>query len=168
VCIRSFEVQQNNQQSPEMGGESAALAPQQPMFRRDSLEINDLVAALIGEIDAFKELIEKPRTVLAPVETTIGKMEPLGQEKLNLVMLLAELLHVENGEIFKKYHTSKIFILVLDLFFAFVWNNLLHHLVYDLMFSLFQAPIAISRDCIESVLLCQIFAIIFRYSMKGV
>lgn len=127
------------------------LAPQMPMFRRDSLEIAELVEVLISEIGAFKALVETPRTPIQPCDTTLGKLVPLGQERLNLMQLFTELLHVETAHVFKKFHECRIFLMALDLFFTFQWNNLLHHHVFDMVFCLFRVPASISKDCVISV-----------------
>ncbi|CAG8565225.1 7450_t:CDS:10 [Funneliformis mosseae] len=60
------------------------------------VDLSDMLRVLANRIGEFKDLLESPKSVSGQIETTIGKIVPLGFERFRICELLAELLHCSN------------------------------------------------------------------------
>ncbi|KAF0417991.1 SAPS-domain-containing protein [Gigaspora margarita] len=69
------------------------LSPHQP---HPIVDLGDMLQVLANRIGDFKSLLENPKSVSGQIDTTIGKMEPLGFERFRICELFAELLHCSN------------------------------------------------------------------------
>ncbi|CAG8472708.1 1665_t:CDS:10 [Paraglomus occultum] len=85
-------IQKNNCDYEER---SPSLAPHQPQ-PFPVVDLSDMLRVFANRIGEFKALLEKPKSVTAEIETTIGKMIPLGSERFRICELFAELLHCSN------------------------------------------------------------------------
>ncbi|KAG0367781.1 SIT4 phosphatase-associated protein-domain-containing protein [Gamsiella multidivaricata] len=63
---------------------------------REAVDLSDLLKVLASRIEDFKNLLNVPRSVTGPIDTSIGKQTPLGFERLKICELFAELLHCSN------------------------------------------------------------------------
>ncbi|CAG8833028.1 28526_t:CDS:2, partial [Racocetra persica] len=69
------------------------LSPHQP---HPIVDLSDMLRVLANRIGDFKSLLENPKSVSGQIDTTIGKMVPLGFERFKICELFAELLHCSN------------------------------------------------------------------------
>ncbi|CAG8596141.1 1259_t:CDS:10, partial [Dentiscutata heterogama] len=69
------------------------LSPHQP---HPVVDLSDMLRVLANRIGDFKSLLENPKSVSGQIDTTIGKMVPLGFERFRICELFAELLHCSN------------------------------------------------------------------------
>ena len=88
---------------------------------------------------------------MVELETTHGKIIPLGSERLKICELFAELLRLQDHEINLKMVEHKVLSSCLDLFFAYPWNNFLHSTVCDMLMNVFGGAPASSKEIIISV-----------------
>ncbi|CAI2165502.1 5644_t:CDS:10 [Funneliformis geosporum] len=60
------------------------------------VDLSDMLRVLANRVGEFKALLDSPKSVSGQIETTIGKIVPLGFERFRTCELLAELLHCSN------------------------------------------------------------------------
>ncbi|KAJ8655867.1 hypothetical protein O0I10_008531 [Lichtheimia ornata] len=65
-------------------------------IRQVSVSLADMLKVLAERVGDFNQLLIKPRSVNAPMRTTLGEQMPLGFERLKICELFAELLHCSN------------------------------------------------------------------------
>ncbi|ORX98993.1 SAPS-domain-containing protein [Basidiobolus meristosporus CBS 931.73] len=139
------------------------------------IDLSDMLRVLSGRLGDFQNILTNPRNLSEYIDTTVGKVKPLGFERLKVCELYAELLHCANvnmsdsesgdeaqeisqeddaGTILKqKYINHKIVASCLDLFFAHPWNNFLHTIVYDILHQVLNLPyeVDVNKGLILSV-----------------
>ena len=147
TCAEEYNV---THAAPE-GGEFGNLPPPPPPVQRDALEISELVAVLVKRISCFKDILVKPRQPIVDMETSHGKLRPLGSERLAVMELFAELLRVQSKEVFQQFLEHDIVQLCIDNFFEYRWNNLMHMVVFDLLHSILTAPFEVTKSLALSV-----------------
>ncbi|RIA90499.1 SIT4 phosphatase-associated protein [Glomus cerebriforme] len=89
-------IQKNNSDYNEEAMLSLASQQQQQQQHHSVVDLSDMLRVLANRIGEFKALLEKPKSVSGQIETTIGKMVPLGFERFRICELFAELLHCSN------------------------------------------------------------------------
>ncbi|PKC10964.1 SAPS-domain-containing protein [Rhizophagus irregularis] len=88
-------IQKNNSDYNEEA--MLSLAPQQQQqHHHPVVDLSDMLRVLANRIGEFKALLDKPKSVSGQIDTTIGKMVPLGFERFRICELFAELLHCSN------------------------------------------------------------------------
>ncbi|KAK9768391.1 sporulation-induced protein [Basidiobolus ranarum] len=139
------------------------------------IDLSDMLGVLSSRLGDFQNILTNPRNVAESIDSTIGKVKPLGFERLKVCELYAELLHCANinvtdtdsgdeiqeisqnddaGTILKqKYIDHKIVSACLDLFFEYPWNNFLHTIVYDILHQILNLPyeVEVNKNLILSV-----------------
>ncbi|KAG9290880.1 hypothetical protein G9A89_011030 [Geosiphon pyriformis] len=65
-------------------------------MQHSAIDLSDMLRVLANRIGEFKKLLENPKSVKSEINTTIGKIMPLGFERFKICELLAELLHCSN------------------------------------------------------------------------
>ncbi|CAG8441877.1 11860_t:CDS:10 [Diversispora eburnea] len=73
-----------------------SLSPHQHQHQYPAVDLSDMLKVLANRVDDFKALLENPKSVSGQIDTTIGKMVPLGFERFRICELFAELLHCSN------------------------------------------------------------------------
>ncbi|CAG8554022.1 7751_t:CDS:10, partial [Acaulospora colombiana] len=106
VLIEIINISQSS--NPEQGGvgpnalsrdlisdysEEAILSLPSHQQQHPVVDLSDMLRVLANRIGDFKALLENPKSV---IDTTIGKMVPLGFERFKICELFAELLHCSN------------------------------------------------------------------------
>ncbi|CAG8442666.1 6534_t:CDS:10 [Ambispora leptoticha] len=76
--------------------EEAMLSLVQHNQHNSVVDLSEMLRVLANRIGEFKKLLESPKSVTKPIETTIGKMVPLGFERFRICELFAELIHCSN------------------------------------------------------------------------
>ncbi|KAI8369673.1 SIT4 phosphatase-associated protein-domain-containing protein [Blakeslea trispora] len=103
------------------------------------VSLSDLLGVITAHIDPLNQ-------VLLVTKKTVGL------DRLKICELYAELLHCSNmsslnqtestGEEFKSaFHQHQVVPVMIDLFFAFPWNNMLHYAVYDVLHQIMNGPV---------------------------
>ncbi|KAK9700801.1 sporulation-induced protein, partial [Basidiobolus ranarum] len=126
------------------------------------IDLSDMLKVLSDRLSDFQTILANPRNVSEFIDTTIGKVKPLGFERLKVCELYAELLHCANVNVSdaesgdetqgvshqedastslkRKYVEYQIVSTCLDLFFEYPWNNFLHTIVYDILHQILNLP----------------------------
>lgn len=94
------------------------------------------------------------------ISMTVGKIKPLGIERLKLCEAFTEFIRLNSHEINDKLAELKLSITILveiylilqDLFFEYPWNNFLHSVVTDMIVVLFSGDLTESVSLINSVM----------------
>ncbi|GET04782.1 SAPS-domain-containing protein [Rhizophagus clarus] len=89
-------IQKNNSDYNEEAMLSLTPQQQQQQHHHPVIDLSDMLRVLANRIGEFKALLEKPKSVSGQIDTTIGKMVPLGFERFRICELFAELLHCSN------------------------------------------------------------------------
>lgn len=132
---------------PSEFGEAAALQaslPQRPMHHRNALHIAEVVAVLGGTLDRISVALRNPMVRITDRPSSIGKLEPVGQERLNLLELLAELVRTLDPVILSALQREHLLDVIVDLLFRYPWNNLVHMVVCDVVHTLTEAEVEVS------------------------
>ena len=126
----------------------SSLPPPPPVIHRDPLDISGLIDVLAERITDFTDALLRPLSSLTPVETTLGRMMPLGIERLAICELFADLLRRNNPQICDKFRDNRVMTHVFDLFFQFPWNNLLHMIACDMVNSICEGSLGESESAL--------------------
>ncbi|KAF5276505.1 hypothetical protein FQA39_LY06574 [Lamprigera yunnana] len=82
-----------------------------------------------------------------PINTTLGVLDPpLGNTRLHVTKLFASLISTNNMDLMNEIISLGTLQVLLDLFFAFPWNNFLHTQVQSCISSALKMPITISLE----------------------
>ncbi|CAJ0896542.1 148_t:CDS:10, partial [Entrophospora sp. SA101] len=84
-------IQKNNSDYNE-----EAMLSLSPHQSHPVVDLSDMLRVLANRIGEFKALLLNPKSVTSQIDTTIGKMVPLGFERFRICELFAELLHCSN------------------------------------------------------------------------
>ncbi|CAG8542941.1 8541_t:CDS:10 [Ambispora gerdemannii] len=76
--------------------DEAMLALVQHNQHNSVVDLSEMLRVLANRIGEFKKLLEHPKSVTKPIETTIGETLPLGFERFRICELFAELIHCSN------------------------------------------------------------------------
>ncbi|ORX92115.1 SAPS-domain-containing protein [Basidiobolus meristosporus CBS 931.73] len=132
------------------------------------IDLSDMLEVLSDRLGDFQQVLKCPRNVAESIESTVGKVKPLGFERLKVCELYAELLHCaninvpesESGDeahkttlgsdvrvnLKQKYVDLGIVTTCLDLFFEYPWNNFLHTIVYDILHQILNLPYEVDAN----------------------
>ncbi|EPZ34588.1 SIT4 phosphatase-associated protein family domain-containing protein [Rozella allomycis CSF55] len=113
--------------------------------------VDETIEVLSKRISKFNEIFKNPKSLRGEINTTVGKMIPLGAERLKLCELFAELFRLQSREINLAMIENKVLFSCLDLFFEFQWNNFLHSTVCDMLINVFGGPPESNKELILSV-----------------
>lgn len=89
-------------------------------------------------IDKILSFLEFGKSGALSVETTTGPLEPFGFVRMKIVQLILALLTSNNKAVIDLLVEKQVFKTILDLFFHFQWNNLLHTQVHLLVRSILE------------------------------
>lgn len=113
-------------------------------------------SVILKELDKFKTILSITHPANDTIATTMGDIEPLGFARLKVLELVSAL-SMSNYQVVDNVLMEKdMFNLVLDLFFHFQWNNVLHaHVVNMLRRGLEGANDHIKKHLLENARLAQ-------------
>uniref|UniRef100_T1K5T3 Uncharacterized protein n=1 Tax=Tetranychus urticae TaxID=32264 RepID=T1K5T3_TETUR len=95
-------------------------------IKRLTKNVRQVHAAIVPRLEDFNSLLTNP-SEKSPVRTTIGLIEkPFGATRVEVVHLIRALLSSNNPTINRKLTTLKTLPVLMDLFFAYPYNNFLH------------------------------------------
>ncbi|KAJ3011609.1 UNVERIFIED_CONTAM: hypothetical protein HDU68_001601 [Siphonaria sp. JEL0065] len=95
--IEQAEFQQHQFQTQLMQSSQAGdfgILPSTEKMKSLAVDLNDLLKVIGEKVDDFSFLMEHPRN-MQPADTTLGRITPLGSERLRTCELFAEILHLQ-------------------------------------------------------------------------
>ncbi|KAJ3072850.1 hypothetical protein HDU98_002773 [Podochytrium sp. JEL0797] len=95
--IEQAEFQQHQFQTQMMQtgrGNEFGILPTTEKMRSLSMDLNELLKVIGEKVHEFSYLLEHPRN-MHPADTTLGRITPLGSERLRTCELFAEILHLQ-------------------------------------------------------------------------
>jgi hypothetical protein len=138
---------------------SARVPPPQPAMKREPLVIKQLVAASVDHVKTLVAILKEPSSAPQPVSTTLGKTTPFGRERMAICELLLCLMRQNDERLLHAFHESQAVLVMIDYFFQFPWNNILHGLVLHVVDTICNASssIAVNKLLVQvhNLFLCQ-------------
>jgi len=95
-----------------------------------------LLTASLAKLERFDEFLKTP--VSANMITTVGELNPLGFYRLKVVDFYLALVRTRYRSVDQQFAKQGTLKLVLDLFFAYRWNNFLHSIVEQLVLTILE------------------------------
>ncbi|KAJ3416749.1 hypothetical protein HDV05_000123 [Chytridiales sp. JEL 0842] len=92
--IEQAEYQQHHYQTQDIDTRPAIIIPTQEKLQLLSVDLSDLLKVVGERVNEFAALLTNPRNQIA-ADTTVGKVTPLGSERLKTCELFAEILHLQ-------------------------------------------------------------------------
>ncbi|KAI9352197.1 SIT4 phosphatase-associated protein-domain-containing protein [Obelidium mucronatum] len=95
--IEQAEFQQHQFQTQLLQSSQAGdfgILPSTEKMKSLSVDLNDLLKVIGEKVEDFSILMEHPRN-MQPADTTLGRITPLGSERLRTCELFAEILHLQ-------------------------------------------------------------------------
>lgn len=137
---------------------SPASMDQAFMDQQSPLHPEKVVPYFIPHLKDFQALLETKNSTATPLPLTSGRLEPpLGAVRLKVVRFFSALFRSNIPEVHKELANLHVLRTIIDLFFAYPWNNFLHLLVQDIIDAIFsknaadneRSPLLVSlfKDC---------------------
>lgn len=126
-----------NESQSSLNDENPYIPAPSNFFKRDPLDISDMMETILGEIAHFKNFLSEPPTKVEPRSTSIGLQTPVGTERLIILEFFALILQLGSlPNVLKSIRDSGLLVTATEMFFDFPWNNMLHSLYYDMLCSI--------------------------------
>lgn len=111
------------------------------------------ILVILTRIKDFIQLLQNPMsTITLPMTSGVTLTPPLGIVRLKVIEFIASLIHTNYIPVEKEILSSGLLNVVLDLFFQYDLNNMLHNLVAEMIRFVFSSPSeilkrALIKDC---------------------
>ena len=102
-------------------------------------EIPNILVVSASHLPDFKAFLVRDGS-LSPLKTTLGEIVPFGRARQATVELIEAFLRTNNSYVFNAVISGEILPIILDLFFKYKWNNILHQSVFNILSIMLQSP----------------------------